>query len=323
MKFQQDTTLNKILSEPYFAQMDGQFVSSAIGDWFQDKRHLTLARLQNQNPTWDCKDIIYGLNHLQEIALGKKQYVYPIRDGVNLIHLSAKEKKSETYAILNAGGAYGAVCTLMESLPVAAKLNELGIDCFCLNYRTADESSFRQGLMPKPLDDLAAAWSYIKERERQFGVCTEKYIVGGFSAGGHLTAMWGTPHRGARSYGIPNPKALLLAYPLVGLEHVQGPAANIIRTGMLGVGYTQEKVLEYSANRHVDAEYPAVYLVQALDDDTVPWQDAKDLETALMVANVQYRMERVESGGHGFGLGSITPADGWVERAIKFLEDMI
>ena len=323
MEFRKETTLADILNQPCFTQMDGQFISSAMGDWFQEKRPLTLEQLQKQNPTWNCEDIIYGLIRLQEVATGGNQYVYPVRDGVHLIHLPAKEKRHETYAILNAGGAYGAVCTMVESLPVAAKLNELGIDCFCLNYRTADESSFRQGLMPKPLDDLAAAWNYIKERERQFGVCAEKYIVGGFSAGGHLTAMWGTPHRGARSYGIPNPAALLLAYPLVGLEHVQGSAAAVICTGMFGAGYSQEKVLEYSASRHVDGEYPAVYLVQALDDDTVPAQDARDLETTLMDAKVWHLMERVVSGGHGFGLGSATPADGWVVRAIKFMEDRI
>lgn len=197
------------------------------------------------------------------------------------------------------------------------------MDCFCLNYRTANKVSFLKGLMPKPLDDLAAAWNYIRERERQFGVCAENYIVGGFSAGGHLSAMWGTPHRGARSYDIPNPKALLLAYPLIGLENISGSAAAILKTGMLGMGSGQKKALEYTASRHVDGEYPAVYLVQALDDDTVPKQDAKDLQAALVAANIRHQMEGVASGGHGFGLGSATPADGWVERAVSFMEDRL
>ena len=320
MEFRKETPLAEILDQPCFTQMDGQFISSAMGDWFQEKRQLTLEQLQQQNPTWNCEDVIYGLNRLQEVATGGNQYVYPVRDGVHLIHLPAKEKRHETYAILNAGGAYGAVCTMVESLPVAAKLNELGMDCFCLNYRTANKASFLKGLIPAPLDDLAAAWNYIKERESQFCVDAEKYIVGGFSAGGHLSAMWGTPHRGARSYGIGNPEALLLAYPLIGLKNIRGSAAIIIKTGILGMGFGQKKALEYTASRHVDAQYPAVYLVQSLDDDTVPAQDAKDMEAALTAANVRYQMERVTSGGHGFGLGSVTPADGWVERAIAFWE---
>ena len=323
MEFRKETTLAELLDQPCFAQMDGQFISSAMGDWFQEKRQLTLEQLQKQNPTWNCEDIIYGIIRLQEVAMGEKQYVYPVRDGVHLIHLPAKEKRHETYAILNAGGSYGAVCTMVESLPVAAKLNELGMNCFCLNYSTANKASFLKGLMPTPLDDLSAAWNFIKEHETKFRVNAEKYIVGGFSAGGHLSAMWGTPHRGARSYGIVNPEALLLAYPLIGLENIHGSAAAIIKTGMLGMGFGQKKVLEYTASRHVDGEYPAVYLVQALDDDTVPEQDAKDLEAALTAANVRHQMERVVSGGHGFGLGSATPADGWVERAFSFMEDRI
>lgn len=323
MEFRKETTLAEILDQPCFAQMDGQFISSAMGDWFRDKRQFTLEQVQEQNPTWNCEDIIYGLNRLQEVALCANRYVYPVKDGVHLLHIPAKEKRHETYAILNAGGAYGAVCTMVEALPVAAKLNELGMDCFCLNYRTADSGSFQQGLMPKPLDDLAAAWNYIKEEESKFGVHAENYIVGGFSAGGHLSAMWGTPHRGARSYGIVNPEALLLAYPLIGLENIHGSAAAIIKTGMLGMGFGQKKVPEYTASHHVDAQYPAVYLVQALDDDTVPAQDAKDMEAALMAVNVRHQMERVVSGGHGFGLGSATPADGWVERAFSFMEDRI
>lgn len=320
MEFREEMTLAEILDQPCFAQMNGQFISSAMGDWFQEKRQLTLEQLQKQNPTWNCEDIIYGLIRLQEVATGGNQYVYPVRNGVRLIHLPAKEKRYETYVILNAGGAYGAVCTMVESLPVAAKLNELGMDCFCLNYSTANKASFLKGLMPAPLDDLSAAWNFIKEHETKFRVNAEKYIVGGFSAGGHLSAMWGTPHRGARSYGIVNPEALLLAYPLIGMENIHGSAAAILKTGMLGMGFGQKKALEYTASRQVDTQYPAVYLVQALDDDMVPAQDAKDLEAALMAANIRHQMERVTSGGHGFGLGSATPADGWVERAIAFWE---
>lgn len=155
MEFRKEMTLAEILDQPCFAQMEGQFISCAAGDWFREKRQLTLEQLQEQNPTWNCKDILYGLNRLQEVATGGNQYVYPVGDGAHLMYLPAKKKRYETYAILNAGGAYGAVCTMVESLPVAAKLNELGMDCFCLNYRTANKVSFLKGLMPKPLDDLA------------------------------------------------------------------------------------------------------------------------------------------------------------------------
>ena len=165
---------------------------------------------------------------------------------------------------------------------------------------------FVAGLMPKPLDDLAAAWCYIKEHEETFGVKAENYVAGGFSAGGHLTAMWGTPNRGARSYGIPNPRLLLLGYPVVTLENMAGETARVVRAGLFGQTHTQETVREYGASSHVDENYPAVFLVQAVDDDTVPIEQS-------------YIMERPAVGGHGFGLGSATPAKDWPERALGML----
>ena len=52
MEFRKEMTLAEILDQPCFAQMEGQFISCAAGDWFREKRQLTLEQLQEQNPTW-------------------------------------------------------------------------------------------------------------------------------------------------------------------------------------------------------------------------------------------------------------------------------
>ena len=85
--------------------------------------------------------------------------------------------------------------------------------------------------------------------------------------------------------------------------------------------YLREDLVEYSANAHVDHSYPKVYLCLAEDDPTVPKQDAQDLEEALKKADVPYQVERIQNGGHGYGLGTATPAKGWVERAIRFWKE--
>lgn len=321
MDLSMNMTLGEIIRLPCFSQMQGQFVRSCGGDWLREKEGLTLLTLQQQNPTWFCEDVYFGLNRLREISRIRDQYVFQLSSGAGLIYLPADEKRNATFALLAAGGGYGAVCTLQESLPVAARLNELGIDCFCLNYRTATKESFLHGLMPRPLEDMASALRFLDENRNRFGIQIENYIAGGFSAGGHLCAMWGTPHKGARSYGLPNPKALLLAYPLISLENLQGPMASVLCTGLLGENAKSEAITSYSANRHVDAAYPPVYLCLSEDDTTVPAKDAKDMETALAAANVRCRVERVSCGGHGFGLGTATPARGWVERTIHFMEE--
>lgn len=315
-------TFREILSQPCFAQMQGQFISVASGDWFKDKYDMTLSQHQEQSPTWAARDMFYGLQRLEQIANEREQYVYQLSTGAKLIYMPAKEKTCNTYGLIMAGGGYTAVCTLAEGLPIAAKLNELGMDCFCLNYRTIANNAYFKGLMPKPLDDTAEALRFIKENEAAFGLDASDYIAGGFSAGGHLAAMWGTAHKGARSYGLPSPKLLLLGYPLISLENLPKIVIPLMQSGMIGFGTGKKERHEYAAHRHIDADYPAVYLCQAEDDKTVPAKDSHDIESALKAAGVRYIAERVATGGHGFGLGTETPANGWLERAVEFLHSL-
>ncbi len=333
MKINKDTKLKEINNDPEFSQAKGHFISGSADQLSGEDADLTLEELQQKNPTWNHRDIIFGLERLQEVSRTASQYVYQVYTDekieidshlgqVQLFHLPANQKATGPFAILLAGGAYGAVATMVESLPVASRLNELGITCFCLNYRTAVQESFVSGLMPKPLDDLAAAWRFIESHQDIFDVSTEDYFVGGFSAGGHTTALWGTKHLGFRKYGIPSPKMLLLGYPLITMEsHKPGPITDYINRGLFGADFTIDEIRRYAANLHVDEEYPKVYLVKSMDDDAIPTKDTEDFALALEKASVPFRMELLESGGHGFGLGSATPANGWVERAMSFLKE--
>jgi len=333
VKFNKNTKLKDINNAPEFSQARGHFISGSSDQLSGEYAELTLEELQRKNPTWNHHDIIFGLERLQEVSGKVSQYVYPIYTNeeikndshlgqVQLFYLPADQNIIGLFAILLAGGVYGAVCTMVESIPVAARLNELGISCFCLNYRTAVQESFITGLMPKPLDDLAAAWQFIKSHQDTFDLSPDDYIVCGFSAGGHTTALWGTKHLGFRKYNIPPPKMLLLGYPLITMESQKpGPITDYINRGLFGADFTINEIRRYAVNLHVDAKYPKVYLVQSNDDDSLPTKDSEDFAFALKKAGVPFRMEHPELGGHGFGLGSTTPANGWVERALAFLEE--
>ena len=76
-----------------------------------------------------------------------------------------------------------------------------------------------------------------------------------------------------------------------------------------------------SVHRHLTDAFPKTYLIAAADDDTVPIQDSYDLESALKQHGIPHFIERPAHGGHGFGLGSVTDAAGWVERAISFFQE--
>lgn len=185
MHFSSDTKLWEL--EAAFPAMKGQFISG--GDFLTGSNaEKTLAQLHSEQPAWGPEDILYGLENLHRVSDSKVQLVWPLPHA-SLVYLPAAKKQHTAFAVLAAGGAYGAVCTMVEAMPVAARLNALGFDCFCLNYRTAVPESFVSGLMPQPLDDLADALRLIAENRTVFDVDPMQYLLFGFSAGGHLASL--------------------------------------------------------------------------------------------------------------------------------------
>lgn len=324
----EETTLSELYEKPEFRQMRDYFIGGGAALFQSDMRYMTIKQLQKKQPTWYSGDILYGLKRLEQVAQKYKNYVYHVYsqeernaarelENVVLIHMPAEAPKSDYAVILLAGGAYGAVCTMVEALPVAARLNELGFSCFCLNYRVAGQVDLTEGLMPKPLDDLAAAWRMIKSRQEEFYISAEHYIVGGFSAGGHIAALWGTEKKGYFSYDIPKPELLLLAYPVISIETIEEPLKKAVTDGLFGRNNKKETREDYEVARQVGENYPQTYLIQSEDDDTVPILNAKLMEDALEKYGIRHWIERLPAGGHGFGLGSATPGAGWIERAVQ------
>lgn len=290
----------------------------------------TLNDINEKNPTWRAKDIAFGLNTILEIAEERKTFIYSLYDeeeieqdaekaDVKLIFFPSKIKSNNARtAILAAGGGYGAVCSLAESFPVAARLRELGVNAFCLNYRVAGA----EPLFPKPMEDMAAAIRFLKKNERTLGISMDRYAVGGFSAGGHLASSWGTKELGYLYYDCDKPGVLLLDYPLINISRTLNEYPSSIRkymlNGLFGENYSEEQCKKYDIDLHIDEDYPDTYIVQAADDDVVPVWNTKELSEKLSDMGVRNKYERVSHGGHGFGLGTDTPSEGWVERAIDF-----
>ena len=328
MKITEQTTLGEIYNLPGLRASRDYLIGNGAA-LFQTKGEITLQQLNEKQPTWYVKDMIYGLNRLIEIAEKKKPYFFTVyseeemkedanKQDVKLFHFPGTE--NGRFAILLSGGAYGCVCSMAESFPVAAKFNEMGITVFCLNYRVYIPEM--GALLPKPIDDLAAAYRFIAGRAEEFQIDPNHYLVGGFSAGGHVSAEWGTQNMGARKYQLPQPEQLLLGYSFITTEKMRETISKefweYFFTAMFGTGYTKVDEARYSVNQHVDREYPPTYLVQSMDDGEVPYYNLICMKEALETAGVRYKSENPETGGHGFGLGSATEAAGWVERAVEF-----
>lgn len=221
------------------------------------------------------------------------------------------------YIIVCAGGAYQAVCNILEGFPAAARWNRMGYPVFVLTYRVT-----RSPLLPAPQEDLAQAVRYIRDHAEEFRIWKDDYAVCGFSAGGHLAASWGTDHMGYQQFGLPAPGALLLAYPAASVYafNRENPEAISYINTMIGRQWTTELFDMVSAEKHMSKAYPPTYLIHCQDDDTVPVHTSELQVEKYQELGIPYRFRKVRHCGHGFGTGDCTEAQGWQEEAAAFWE---
>lgn len=219
--------------------------------------------------------------------------------------------KKHPAAILVPGGGYGMVCSFIEGVPIARKLNEKGISCFIVYYRVREKARF-----PAPQDDLARAVREVLSKAEHYFIEPENYSVWGASAGGHLAASFGTDHMGYAKYGLPKPGALVLTYPVITME----PALTHRGThdNLLGRAAAKEREEYTSVERHVTAAYPRTFIWCGDADGAVPPENTKRMAAALETAGVPYQCEIYPGVDHGVGPGTGTAAQGWIDKAAAF-----
>jgi acetyl esterase/lipase len=126
---------------------------------------------------------------------------------------------------------------------------------------------------------------------KALGVGTQDYSLWGSSAGARMAAAIGS-HGVARFGGdeLPKPSAVVMAY----------------------TGHS-----EYSANE------PPTFVVVGDQDGIAPPSVMEKRVEALRRADTEVEFHRYRGLGHGFGPGTGTNAEGWLDRAVRFWEGII
>jgi len=214
-------------------------------------------------------------------------------------------------AILCPGGGYFMVCSFIEGVPIAKKLNAKGISAVIVYYRTKKKARY-----PAPQEDLARAVREILSGQDAELFDTEHYSIWGSSAGGHLIASFGTENMGYPIYGLPKPCTLVLSYPVITMD----PALTHMGSHDLLLGKHATAAQEHfaSVEEHVGPAFPATYLWCGDADQTVPPENTRRMATALEKAGVPYCCDIFPGVDHGVGPGTRTAAEGWIERAVDF-----
>lgn len=222
-----------------------------------------------------------------------------------------RDGKKHPFAVLVPGGGYFMVSSFIEGVPVARKLNQQGISAFVVYYRVKKKAVF-----PAPMDDLATAVKEIFAKAEEYNLDTENYSVWGASAGGHLTAAFGTEHIGYTKYQLPKPGALVLAYPVITMLREKTHMGS--HDNLLGKDASKELETLTSVEQHITESYPRTFIWCSDDDDVVNSDNTRDMVAALKTACVPVESRIYHGVAHGSGPATGTVAEGWMNEAVAF-----
>jgi acetyl esterase/lipase len=187
------------------------------------------------------------------------------------------------YAIVCPGGGFSYVGSLHEGFPLALEISKKGYNAFVIRYRIGSEQ--------QAAEDLAAAIAYIFRNAEILQVSTRDYALWGGSAGARMVGDIAL--NGVAAYGggnLPKPATAVIAY-----------------TG------------QSSYSR----DFSPAFITVAANDGIVNINTVERRVENLKNAGVDVEYRRYQSAGHGFGLGTGTDAEGWVDLAVQFWQRYI
>ncbi len=261
------------------------------------------------NP-WPEKESIDCLNFL--ISLSKTERIVYKELSENSSFLLLKQERPSKLAIVVAGGGYGCVCTLPESLPVAVKLYKEGFSALTFTYGTMDKAIHAT-------DDLNCLIKYLDLNKGKLNIDINDYIVAGFSAGAHLVGLLGTSNFGYETTYLPKPGLLILSYPVVTMLEPYCSLAT--RENLLGKSPSMEEKINYSLELHVDKGFPRTFIWQCNKDNVVDSHNSLLMGNALKQAKIEHCYITYPSEVHGYGIATNTVASSWFEKMLYFYNE--
>lgn len=195
------------------------------------------------------------------------------------------------------GGAFwsGDRRFLPHTLPPGSVFEALvsaGIAVATVDYRLSGEALF-----PAQLEDVEAAFAFLRRNCARWNLDPERFGVWGESAGGTLAALV------ALSPGTPVGAAALWYPPtdLLGL-HQGGGGADSPEGRLLGAPPAQVADLARAASPACQVSGPAApfLLMHGTADESVPFSQSELLHTRLLDAGTASTLVRVEGAGHCF-----------------------
>ena len=288
--FTPQSTVGDVLDEPLFEPFARYLLPletvSRYRDLSETDRQMPLSRLSRLLPYHTHVDVSAACGILNRLKVRAKA---DDRIWIPLFHKDAglffyPGPKGAPFVLICAGGGFVYVGSIHEGFPYAEAMNRNGLNAFVLQYRVSGGG--RTAMM-----DMAEGLYYILTHAKELGVSETKYALMGSSAGARMAAVMGDV--GLEVYGFPDKSkatAVLMAY-----------------TGYSDISYDD----------------PPTFMVQGTNDSIAPVEVVDWRMRAMNKLGTEVEYMRIEGMPHGFGLGTNTAAEGWVDRAAAFFERQV
>ena len=247
----------------------------------------------------------------------------------NMPEMNRQDQKRPTI-LLCPGGGYGMV-SQREAEPIAVHFLPEGFNVFILTY------SVKPHTFPAQLREVAAAMELIYENADAWNVDTNRIVIMGFSAGGHLAAHY------SNSYDCPEVRevfpeskgvqASILCYPVINAAEEychKGSFQNL--TGHL-YPLSEEELQKFSCDKLVTENTPPAFLWHTAADGSVPVANSLLYAQALAKHKVPFGLHIYPAGHHGLSTvdeqtnGELAPqvqsAKAWLPALKQWLKDML
>ena len=283
-----DDTIGNLLAHPAFAGFasrllpwDGQSPDPAM-------RLHDIGRLLPYHRDVDPETVVAGLNRMiDEAAQGQRIFVDIYSEAERaanpgLEHTGlffVRGRPGAPFAVIAAGGGFTYVASLHEGFPYAQRISDRGYNAFVLKYRSGVGQRAATA-------DMARAVAFVLDHAKDLEVAPQGWSAWGSSAGARMAAAIGS--HGPAAFGA----------------HVTDRPATV--------------VMAYSGHAEVARDEPPTFVVVGGGDGISP-PEVMELRMAKLRAQgatVDYLM--LPDMGHGFGPGTGTSAEGWIDRAVDF-----
>jgi len=282
-----DNNIGDIVNHPAFKGFGEILLPRDDNSRFYNTQLGKVGSLMPYHQNVDPEVVVGALNHMIEAVNDGQTIFYNFYTDGQMQDDPGKQntglffyrgKPDAPFAIVCPGGGFSYVGSLHEGFPLASEISKKGYNAFVIRYRI--------GSGRWATEDLAAAISYIFRNAETLGVSKTDYSVWGGSAGARMAGNIALD--GVSAYGG---------------EDLPKPAAAIIA---------------YTGQSSYSGDFSPAFITVAANDRIVNVTTVERRVDNLRKAGVNVEYHRYERAGHGFGLGTGTDAEGWLDLAVQF-----